>query len=93
MRVRSHGQEGKQIDIGEDDLPGESGRVRGFGSEEIPRGLVLAARHVQPKGLVLGGIEDRKGDDAGLAFTAMASLPQQAMLPGTFAFGDLAGLA
>ena len=79
--------------IGKDDLPGESGGVSGFGGEEIPGGLPLASGHDQPKRLVVGGIKDREGNDTCLAFTAMTSIPQQAMLPGTFAFRDLAGFA
>ena len=42
---------------------------------------------------MVGRIEDWEGNDACLAFTAMTSVLQQALVPRTFAFGDLTGFA
>jgi hypothetical protein len=76
--------------INKDDLPGELGGMSGLGSEKIPGGLVLTSSHDQPEGLVMGGIEDREGNHAGFAFTLVAGIPEHPVVPGAFAFGDLA---
>ncbi len=38
-------------------------------------------------------IKDRKGNDPCLAFTAPTRIPEEALFPGTFAFGNLAWFA
>ena len=59
-------------------------------SEQIPGGLVLAASHDQPKGLLMGTIINRESDDADLALTTSASIPKHTMFPGAFGLADLA---
>src|SRR5512134_1056848 len=79
--------------ISQDDLPGELGSMSRFRGEEIPGRLVLAASHNQPEGLLVSGIENRKGNDAGFAFTLVACIPEHAVIPRTLGFGDLTGCA
>ena len=63
--------------------------MSGFTGEQVPRGLAFASGNHEPERLVMGWICDREGNDTCLAFTMVTSIPQQAMIPGSFAFGDL----
>ena len=74
--------------ISKDDLPGEFGGEGRFGGEEIPGGLVFASGDDQPERLEVSGIEDREGNDPGLAFALVTGIPQVAVVPGAFALGD-----
>ena len=79
--------------ISQDDLPGKLRSISGLGSEEIPGRLVLPPSDHQPKGLLVGRIEDRKGNDTGFAFALVAGIPEQAVVPGAFALGNLTWFA
>ena len=65
------------------------GRFRG---EQIPGRLAFAASDHQPEGLVMSGIENGEGNNAGFAFTMTASIPDQTVIPGAFGFASLAWL-